>query len=185
MFDATPDEHLLALIAQHSEPALEALYDRHARAVYSLARKVLRASVDAEEVMQDVFVRVWKKAGEFDATRGSATAWLMTVAHHAAVDAYRRRRTERDHTEPLEDGVLNAPPVTPDHASDALERLSLDQALASLETSERAVLEGLYFTGLSQSQLAAQTGMPLGTLKTRARNALQRLRAFFGERGAP
>jgi RNA polymerase sigma-70 factor (ECF subfamily) len=178
MQESPSDEQLLAHIAQGSEPALEALYDRHARSVYALARKILRSTGDAEEVLQDVFVRVWKRAGEFDTRRGSSTAWLMTLAHHAAIDAYRRLRPNAQNT-PLDDLTVNtlAPTEHPDDRR--LERLAAAQALDTLEASERLVVEGLYYTGLSHTQLAAQIGMPLGTLKTRARNALLRLRAHF------
>jgi RNA polymerase sigma-70 factor, ECF subfamily len=179
MFNATTDEHLLELIAQHSEAAFETFYDRHSGAVYALARKILRTKTDSEEVMQDVFVRVWNKAGDYDASRGTVMAWLMTIAHHLCVDVFRKNQSRQ--TDELDDAALNAASHGSDASEVTLDRMMAAKALEMLEESDRVVLEALYFEGLSQSQLAARTGLPLGTLKSRARSALQRLRAQFEE----
>ena len=182
MLNAIPDEQLLIHIAQRSETALESFYDRHSGVVYALARKILRTTSDSEEVMQDVFVRVWNKASDFDPTRGTVLAWLMTIAHHVAVDAYRRNQNRQ--TIELDDAAINSASHAASQASTAdatLDRMLAADALALLEESDRQVLEALYFEGLSQSQLAARSGVPLGTLKSRSRNALQRLRAYFEE----
>ena len=179
MFEATPDEHLLIHMAQCSEAAFEAFYDRHSAVVYSLARKILRTTTDAEEVMQDVFVRVWNKASEFDPARGTVLAWLMTIAHHTAIDLYRRNQHRQ--TDELDDAAINAASYGSAATEQTLDRMVAAKALDMLEASDRQLLEALYFEGLSQSQLAARTGLPLGTLKSRARSALQRLRAHFEE----
>jgi RNA polymerase sigma-70 factor, ECF subfamily len=179
MLNAMPDEQLLIHIAQRSEAALESFYDRHSGVVYALARKILRTTSDSEEVMQDVFVRVWNKASDFDPTRGTVLAWLMTIAHHVAVDAYRRNQLRQ--TIELDDAAINAVSHGQNLADVTLDRMLAADALALLEESDRQVLEALYFEGLSQSQLAARSGVPLGTLKSRSRNALQRLRAYFEE----
>ena len=179
MLNTTTDQQLLAYIAQHSEAAFETFYDRHSGAVYALARKILRTKTDSEEVMQDVFVRIWNKAGDYDDSRGTVMAWLMTIAHHTAVDVFRRNQNRQ--TDELNDAAVNAASHGSDMAELTLDRMMAAKALEMLEASERAVLEALYFEGLSQSQLAARTGLPLGTLKSRARSALQRLRAQFEE----
>jgi RNA polymerase sigma-70 factor, ECF subfamily len=184
VFSATPDEQLLSLIASRSEAAFEAFYDRHSTVVYSMARKILKTQSDAEEVMQDVFVRVWNKASDFDASRGTVLAWLMTIAHHTAVDVYRRNQNRP--TIELDDNALNiASQNTSGHGANAsdlvLDQMVAAKALEMLEVTDRMVIEALYFEGLSQSQLAARIGLPLGTLKSRARSALQRLRAHFEE----
>ena len=180
LFESTPDEHLLSHIAQRSEMAFETFYDRHSVVVYSLARKILRTQTDSEEVMQDVFVRVWNKAIDFDPTRGTVLAWLMTIAHHTAVDVYRRNQNRV--TIELDDAAINAVSHSAMDATElVLDRMVAAKALNMLEDSDRVVLEALYFEGLSQSQLAARTGLPLGTLKSRAKSALQRLRAYFEE----
>jgi RNA polymerase sigma-70 factor, ECF subfamily len=179
MFNATTDEYLLVDIAQHSEAAFETFYDRHSGAVYALARRILRTQTDSEEVMQDVFIRVWNKAGDYDAARGTVMAWLMTIAHHTAIDVFRRNQNRQ--TIELDDVALNAASHGSDASEMALDRMMAAKALDMLEESDRVVLEALYFEGLSQSQLAARTGLPLGTLKSRARSALQRLRAQFEE----
>jgi RNA polymerase sigma-70 factor, ECF subfamily len=173
------DEHLLTDIAQDSQIAFETFYDRHSGAVYALARKILRSKTDSEEVTQDVFFRVWNKAGEYDSSRGTVMAWLMTIAHHTAIDVYRRNQNRQ--TQELDDAALNAASHGADSSELALDRMMAAKALEMLEESDRSVLEALYFEGLSQSQLAARTGLPLGTLKSRARGALQRLRAQFEE----
>jgi RNA polymerase sigma-70 factor, ECF subfamily len=183
MLNASTDEQLLTHIAQRSEGAFAVFYDRHSGAVYALARKILRATSDAEEVTQDVFLRVWNKAVDFDSARGSVLAWLMTIAHHTAIDVYRRNQSHQ--TDELSDVMVNS--LSHAHGSGAqgseaaLDRMMAAKALQMLEVSDRLVLEALYFEGLSQSQLAARTGLPLGTLKSRARSALQRLRAHFEE----
>jgi RNA polymerase sigma-70 factor, ECF subfamily len=179
MSDPTPDQQLLILMAQRSEAAFEAFYDRHSAVVYTLARKILRTKTDSEEVLQDVFVRVWNKASEFDPARGTVLAWLMTIAHHMAVDVYRRNQHRQ--TDELDEAAINAVSQGVDVSDLALDRMVAAKALDMLEASDRLVLEALYFEGLSQSQLAARTGLPLGTLKSRARSALQRLRAHFEE----
>jgi RNA polymerase sigma-70 factor, ECF subfamily len=178
MLNAT-SEQLLTHIAEGSEIAFETFYDRHSGAVYALARKILRTTTDSEEVTQDVFVRVWNKADEYDSSRGTVMAWLMTIAHHIAVDVFRRNRNRQ--TDELDDAAINAASHATDASEVALDRMMAAKALAMLEVSDRVVLEALYFEGLSQSQLAARTGLPLGTLKSRARGALQRLRAQFEE----
>lgn len=171
------DEQLLAQIALTHESALELLYDRYSGAVYALARKILRSPRDAEEVLQDVFVRIWQRADEYDALKGKALTWMLTITHHMAIDLYRRNQVR--HTSPLEDGLVLGLADEAQHTS--LERLLAQTALDKLEPSEKMVLEALYFEGLSQSQLAGRSGIPLGTIKSKARIALQRLRRFFEE----
>ena len=178
MFNAS-DEQLLSHIAQRSETAFEMFYDRHSGAVYALARKILRTKTDSEEVMQDVFVKIWNRAGEYDAARGTVMAWLMTIAHHLCVDVFRKNQNRQ--TDELDDAAVNAASHGSDIAELTLDRMMAAKALEMLEASDRALLEALYFEGLSQSQLAARTGLPLGTLKSRVRSALQRLRAQFEE----
>jgi RNA polymerase sigma factor (sigma-70 family) len=170
------DEQLLAAIAGQSQIALEMLYDRHAGVVYSLARKIVRSPRDAEEVLQDVFLRVWTRAGDYNALKGKALTWMLTITHHLAIDLYRRNSLRQ--TELLEE---NSPQISLEADVVALERIAAQNALQKLEPSDRLVLEALYFEGLSQSQLASRTGIPLGTIKSKARTALQQLKKFFDE----
>lgn len=177
LFNEPSDEQLLAQIAQTSESALELFYDRHSGVVYSLARKILRSPRDAEEVLQDVFVRVWQRAHDYSALKGRALTWLLTITHHMAIDQYRRNQVRLAGA--LDENLVDTLIGEADTIS--FERLLAQDALEKLEPSDRMVLEALYFEGLSQSQLAARSNIPLGTIKSKARLALQRLRQFFEE----
>jgi RNA polymerase sigma factor (sigma-70 family) len=172
------DEQLLASIAQQSERALEVLYDRHAGVVYSLARKIVRSPRDAEEVLQDVFLRIWTRAEDYNALKGKALTWVLTITHHLAIDQYRRNQVRQ--TETLEENSHQGM-LEPEAINGSLERMAAQNALQKLEPAERLVLEALYFEGLSQSQLASRSGIPLGTIKSKARLALQQLKKIFDE----
>ena len=172
--EALADEGLVAEVARGSEEALRQLYRRHATSVFSLARRMLRDDETAEEVVQDVFLKLWQRAGDYAPARGGMTAWLLTIAHHATVDAIRRRSLRQ--TVALEEGELEAKPDARDVAGDAIDRAGIGRALAVLEPDDRRLVETAYYEGLSHSQIATATGMPLGTVKTRLRLALLRLR---------
>lgn len=172
--EALADEGLVTEVARGSEEALRLLYRRHATSVFSLARRMLRDEETAEEVVQDVFLKLWQRAGDYAPARGGMTAWLLTIAHHATVDANRRRSLRQ--TVVLEDGELETKPDARDIAGDAIDRAGIGRALAVLEPVDRRLVETAYYEGLSHSQIATATGMPLGTVKTRLRLALLRLR---------
>lgn len=172
--EALADEGLVAEVSRGSEEALRQLYRRHATAVFSLARRMLRDEEAAEEVVQDVFLKLWQRAGDYAAARGGLSSWLLTIAHHATVDAIRRRSLRQ--TVPVEERELEAAPDARDVAGTAIDRAGIDRALATLEPADRRLVETAYYEGLSHSQIAKATGMPLGTVKTRIRLALLRLR---------
>ncbi len=177
--DRSEDTDLLALIAhgsrdrERAEGAFEVLYQRHSRNVFSLARRILRDQAASEEIVQDVFMKLWLHAGKFDAQRGSVGTWLMTIAHHSSID-HLRRVTSKPLMYP-EDTVLEAmaDPVQPKHQLDGL---LIEEAMRALTNDERELIELAYFQGLSHSQIATRTNVPLGTIKTRIRSALMRLR---------
>lgn len=156
--------------------ALEELYDRYSGLLYSLVVRVTGSATDAEDVLQEVWVQVWKKAPSYDATRGNTAAWLVTIARSRAIDRVRSRGSRlRAETvsgaEPM--------PMVPD-ASAAAVRSQLQEtvggALAQLDAKHRQVLELAFFEGLSHSEIAARIAAPLGTVKSWTRQALQRLR---------
>ena len=182
MPDVLDDENLLAQVRDrqdhHAEAAFQTLYRRYAGAVYSLARRLLRDQRDIEETVQDVFVRVWQRAGEFQSVRGSASSWILTIAHHAAIDLLRRNTVRA--TVPTDDAELEQRAITPDLSGETVERVVIERALGTLEASERELIELAYFEGLSHGQLTQRTGMPLGTIKTRIRQALIKLRTALG-----
>jgi len=179
------DEELTARVAQRDVAAFSSLYDRYARIVYVLAAHTL-GQVDAEEVVQEVFLRLWSKAGQFDPERGSFRGWFLAVARHFVLG----RLHQRDHLQRLlavgeiESLLAEAvdPALAPDEAADHREySKAILRALEGLPPDQRRVLVLTYFGGFSQSSLAQQLGWPLGTVKKRIRLGLQKLRATLGE----
>lgn len=183
------DEEILAQIGQGDEHGLGVLYDRYARAVYSLTLRLVQNQQVAEELTQEVFLRVWQQAGTFQREKGRFASWMFGIAHHLAIDELRRRkaRPQQVHDNPeLSRSLLEvtdgAPP--PDElALGGIRREYITEALARLPASQREVLEMAYFGGLTQSQIADRKGEPVGTIKTRTRLGLQRLRSNLLEQG--
>ena len=167
------DEDLLELVALHRDgDAFEQLYQRYARAVYGVVRRMLGEHFRAEDVAQEAFTSVWRAAAGYRRERGPATGWLFAIARNAAADALRAKPTG-DLGEPI-DPVDTGP--LPDEAAQAAERaFRVHVAVDSLPEREREVIELAYWEGLSQSEVAARLSLPLGTVKTRTRSALARL----------
>jgi len=168
----TSDLALVTAIRSGDQSAMAALYDRYSSIVYSVALRVLQNTGAAEDVLQDIFMQLWRNPGAFDASRGRMAAWLAVVARHRAIDALRRRRPEND----IEDVVVA---VEHDLASDADRSRTMDKVRGALQTMpapQRSALEMAYFEGLTHSEIAEKTGEPLGTIKTRIRTGLLSLR---------
>jgi RNA polymerase sigma-70 factor (ECF subfamily) len=176
------DEVLVSQVARGTSAALEALYDRHSATVLGLTLKILGDRATAEDVLQETFWRVWKSANTFQPQRGSFSSWLFRIARNLAIDAYRRRNVrpqvilEGDD----DDSVLDRTP-DPDldvaaQAQSALENKQVRSALSSLSGVQRQVIELAYFYGMTRQEIAETTGEALGTIHTRARLALQKLR---------
>jgi RNA polymerase sigma-70 factor, ECF subfamily len=174
---ASPDAGLISAIRAGDQSAMAALYDRYSSMVYSVALRVLGETGAAEDVLQDVFMQLWRNPATFDANRGSLGAWLAVISRNRAIDALRKRRPEND----IEDVVVS---VEPDMAGDA-DRARVSQKvrglLATMPAPQRAALEMAYFEGLTHSEIAAKAGEPLGTIKTRIRTGLLALRKAFQE----
>jgi RNA polymerase sigma-70 factor (ECF subfamily) len=174
------DEQLISRIALGEKAALEALYTRYAAAVYSLVMFMLKQEALAEEVTQDIFLNIWLKASSYRADRGEARAWVMSITHHKSVDAIRSRRRALAMTEHLDPEALESIPSrqvpTDEEAERNLERERILKALAQLPPAQREVIMLAYFDGYSQSEIAAKLQQPLGTIKTRVRLAMQKLR---------
>lgn len=154
--------------------AVRALYARFGRPVYSLGLRLLGTRESAEELTQDVFLTAWRKAARFDASRGRLSTWLMTIAHNLAVDRLRRETGVTRPTLVLVDEVPDAPGV--DEEGLVLERDAAVRALSSLSDAERRLLARAYFRGLTAREIAEADGIPLGTVKTRLRSALIKVR---------
>jgi RNA polymerase sigma-70 factor (ECF subfamily) len=172
---ASPDTALVSAIRAGDQNAMAALYDRYSSIVYSVALRVLGDTGAAEDVQQDVFMQLWRNPGAFDASRGNLGAWLAVIARNRAIDALRKRKPEDD----LEDVVLS---VVPDMAAEAdRSRIAVKvrEVLGTMPAAQRAALEMAYYEGLTHTEIAAKTGEPLGTIKTRIRAGLIALRKAF------
>jgi RNA polymerase sigma-70 factor (ECF subfamily) len=170
--NATSDLALVTAIRSGDQGAMATLYDRYSPIVYSVALRVLQDTGAAEDVLQDIFMQLWRNPGAFDASRGNMGAWLAVIARHRAIDRLRRRRPEND----IEDVVVS---VEPDLATEADRSRTLDRirvALRTMPPPQRSALEMAYFEGLTHVEIAEKTGEPLGTIKTRIRTGLFSLR---------
>lgn len=170
---------LLQRVATGDTEAFAALYDDLSPSVFGLIRKVVRDPELSEEVMQEVFVEVWRIAHRFDPERGNASGWVRTIAHRRAVDRVRSEQTRRNHAHALGEEPEHLPS---DENLASLNRQVLKTALATLSDSQRESIELSYYGGLPQAQIAELLDIPLGTVKTRIRDGLIRLRDVLGER---
>ncbi len=172
---AEDDSTLLALVQSGNEQAMASLFDRYSKIVYSVALRVLRDPASAEDVLQEVFMQIWRNPDSFTAARGSLGGWLAIVSRNRSIDALRRKRPST----PVEDVVL----ASPYNLADEAERNSLMEraqtAIVQLPREQRKTLEMAFFDGLTHSEIAEMTGDPLGTVKTRIRSALLTLRKAF------
>ena len=179
------DERLISLIVQSQEQALAQLYDRYHRLVFSLARAIVNDGPTAEEITLDVFMRVWQKAGTYRADQAKVSTWLTHIARHHAIDVLRRRAARVDHfAVHWEDATSNIESSLPDpqeSAEQSLRRERIHAALAQLPPEQRESLYLAYFSGYTQSQIAEVLKQPLGTIKTRLRLAMQKLREFLNQ----
>jgi RNA polymerase sigma-70 factor (ECF subfamily) len=166
------DAQLLDRVRRGDEQSMAALYDRYSKIVYSVALRVLRDPASAEDVLQDVFLGLWRRSETFVSTRGSLGGWLAVVARNRAIDTLRRKRP----SEQVEEVYL----ASPFNLADEAERNTLMQraraVIMHLPLEQRKTLEMAYFDGLTHTEIAEITGDPLGTVKTRIRSALMTLR---------
>jgi RNA polymerase sigma-70 factor (ECF subfamily) len=175
------DRDLVERIARGDEEAFRALFRRYAPTALGLARRVVRQSFLAEEIVQEAFLAVWRRPEAIDRERGSVKAWLMGTVHHRAVDTVRREEAQRRRAE---DARGTDPVVVLDHAEQVVEdvdvpreRAAVRAALGGLPEEQRQVIELMYFGGLTQSAIAERLGLPLGTVKSRTLSGMRKLRA--------
>lgn len=179
--DVVSDVDLVRAIADGRPAALDEIYSRYGRIVFSLARRIVVDNGLAEDVTQEVFLALWRDPGKFDASRGAFGTWLLALTHHRAVDAVRReesvRRRRNRVAEQVASGALtDAPPAVADQAWGAVRRDRVKLALGNLPEPQREVITLAYFGGYTQREVAALTGTPLGTVKTRMLAGMRRLR---------
>jgi RNA polymerase sigma-70 factor, ECF subfamily len=171
----SPDAMLVSAIRSGDEQAMARLYERYSPIVYSVALRVLGNAEAAEDILQEVFMQIWRTPGLFDATRGSLPGWLAVIARNRAIDSLRKRRPETD----IADVVVCVEPdlVRGADSGRAIEKIR--SALLTMPPPQRSALEMAFFEGLSHNEIAEKTGEPLGTIKTRIRAGLLTLRKAF------
>jgi RNA polymerase sigma-70 factor (ECF subfamily) len=179
------DRALLERAGRHDAVALRTIYDRHSGRVMAVALRILASESEAEEIVQETFVEVWRRAAQYDALRGSVGTWITSIARNRAIDRVRSRQARgrmmaevqgQASMEPA--AVLGPGPLELIEQRQAREQLA--SALEALPGEQRAVLELAYFEGLTQTEIAERTGQPLGTVKTRVRRAVERLAGLIG-----
>jgi RNA polymerase sigma-70 factor (ECF subfamily) len=174
--EASPD--LLRRLTARDTEALGELYDRYSHLLFGLIFRILRDRGEAEDVLQEVFVQAWSRASSYDAALGPPVAWLLGIARNRSIDRLRAKAT-RERT--LEGVPIPAASVeTPESITGATERQrQIHRAFDTLPTEERDLIERAYFLGSTQAEMAAQLKLPLGTVKTRIRTGLTRLRSLL------
>lgn len=171
---ALADEAVVRAVGAGDQEALRTLNQRYGHAIAALAERILSDKTDAEETAADVLWQVWRQAVTFDRTRGSVGAWLMMLARSRAIDRLRARNARSAADADPSERTLTSDPTLELHTAE--KRRMVAVALAKLQESERTVLELAYFSDLSQTAIAEKTGLPLGTVKSRIRSALIKLR---------
>jgi RNA polymerase sigma-70 factor (ECF subfamily) len=178
--DKPSDEQLMArLDGPEVEAAISALYDRYSRTVYGVGLKMLGDHSSAEELVQEVFLKVWRSSSTFDPSRGSFSTWLFRVARSAALDLYRKRTRgvrQVSNGEPYIVAVRDSSDGPQAIVDESWLSWRVSRALEALDAAHREVIELAYFGGLSQSEISERSGIPLGTVKSRTTRALKRLR---------
>ena len=183
----TPDDRraeeaaLLVRIRERDERAIEALHERYSGPLYSLAYQVTGGDRFAQDVVQEVFVAVWKNAGRFDPARGSLSSWLFALARHKAIDLVRREANVRRHTADVDLELEEAADDVDQEAWRRVRRDAVRAAITELPEAQRVALEMAFFGGLTHVEVSEALGIPLGTAKTRIRTALLRLRDILGQ----
>jgi RNA polymerase sigma-70 factor (ECF subfamily) len=179
------DADLITLVTRGDQDALGVLYERYSRAVYSFSLRIVGDAQVAEEILQEVFVRAWQQGGSFQAARGSLITWLLSITHNLSIDEVRRRKRRPQKADAEEPETILA--SLPDEGSDVEEevwlsslRVSIQDALQQLPAAQREAIELAYFQGLTQREIAEVLGEPLGTIKTRMRLGMLKLREQLG-----
>lgn len=179
--DQTIAINLIQKVANQDRDAFSQLYDRFSSLVFTLAMRMLRARSDAEDLLQEVFVQVWRQAQSYSVQRGSPEAWIINIARSRAIDKIRSiRRMEKSFVLTDDPARAESSDNVESSAAESEARMAMNSALANLPDTQRKVLELAYFDGLTQTEIANRLAEPLGTIKTRMRSGIQRLRDMLG-----
>ena len=188
-YSSVDDAALMRLVALSQEQALAQLYDRYNRLVFSLSLAIVQDRATAEEITLDVFMRIWQKAALYNPEQARVSTWLTHITRNHAIDVLRRRAVRPEHhsVELNEEAPRSEPagPTPADSAEESLQRERIQSALSLLPADQRQVLFLAYFEGYTQSQIAETLHQPLGTVKTRMRLALQKLRDYLQAESKP
>lgn len=176
--DHSTDRASLARMAQGDGEAVASLYDRHARAVYSLALRILHDRAEAEDAVQEVFAQAWRQASRYDPSRGAVAAWLLNLTRSRAIDRLRMRQSRPQGTpdERAATSIADSSPLADAQLFSSEQVARVRAALEDLPAPQRIPVELAYFEGLTHSEIAARLEQPLGTVKTRIRLAMITLR---------
>jgi RNA polymerase sigma-70 factor (ECF subfamily) len=176
--DRASDQAALARMARGEGDAVAELYDRHARPIYSLALRILGDATEAEDIVQEVFSQAWKQAARYSASRGAVAAWLMTLARSRAIDRLRAKRARPGDVsdERVAGQLLDAGPPADSLVLSSEQVARVRAALDELPLLQRAAIELAYYEGLTHAEIADRLEQPLGTVKTRIRLAMLKLR---------
>jgi RNA polymerase sigma-70 factor, ECF subfamily len=182
-----PDAALVERMIAGDESALSTLYDRYSSMLFSMLVRILKDTSAAEEILQDLFLQLWRNPSRFDPSRGSLPAWLLVIGRNRAISRLRSRE-RREVSEDSEGFSMESIP-SPGNIEEEAQRSQLAQrlksAMATLPPEQREAVELAYFEGMSQTEIATRTGSPLGTVKSRVRTAMQSLKQIFGDGTAP
>ncbi len=181
--DSTNDAALLRAVAARDRVAFQQLYERHSGMLFSLALKILGDRADAEDVLQDTFIQTWKAAGSFDEGRGKPLGWLIMLTRSRAIDRLRARQTRARLSETVAQEDPEAPALPAQQVAASESHAVVRRALDTLPAEQRSPIELAYFAGLTQSEIAGRLGQPLGTIKTRMRTGMMKLREQLAAAG--
>jgi RNA polymerase sigma-70 factor (ECF subfamily) len=172
------EQQLIERLTQKDKSALEYLYDHYSGALYGVILRIVNSESIAEEVLQDAFVKIWDKIASYDAQKGALFTWMMTISRNLALDKLRSKGYKK---EKKTDDIENNVHITDHRHSTEIntEHIGVKDMLNELHEEQRFVVEMLYFRGYTQSELAKEYGIPLGTVKTRLRSAIIKLRHFI------
>ena len=173
--DAGDDMRLVARVRAGDQHALSELYDRYSKLVYGVAMRILHDTGAAEDLLQDIFLQLWRKPDAFDSSRGSLAVWLAVIARHRSIDRLRQRRPETD----IEACVIVSSTDLGNETERSLVIEKVRVVMNEMSPDQRTAMEMAFFQGLTHTEIAEKTGEPLGTIKTRIRSGLQLLRARF------
>jgi RNA polymerase sigma-70 factor (ECF subfamily) len=174
------EKELVNLLKSRDRSALEYLYDHYSSALYGVIYRIVKKEEVAEEVLQDIFLKIWDKIGSYDPAKGRLFTWMLNIARNQAIDKTRSREISKgEKTKSLEKLVTTID--NREFIEQHIEGIGVREMLKILPEDQRFVVEHLYFNGYSQSELAEESGIPLGTVKTRLRMAMQQLRNSLGK----